>query len=149
MSALFSLFLCFRSYSEKLEEYIPTFYKIRYISEELYVAVMWIISRLTIYIDQLNKAIAFKMFPILCISLWCTWTILQDSIPWNKSKLSLKLDTLKRTLGSGKLLLFRILKRGTIVTICMQGVNWVCSMSTCWHFNFFLKLSGTTNSLHL
>ena len=31
----------------------------------------------------------------------------------------------------------------------MQGVNWVCSMSTCWHFNFFLKLSGTTNSLHV
>ena len=40
MSALFCLFLCFRSYSEKLEEYIPTFYKIRYILEELYVAVI-------------------------------------------------------------------------------------------------------------
>ena len=37
MSALFCLFLCFRSYSEKLEEYIPTFYKIRYILEDLYV----------------------------------------------------------------------------------------------------------------
>ena len=44
----------YRSYSEKLEEYIPTFYKIRYILEELYVAVIWIISRLIIYIDQLN-----------------------------------------------------------------------------------------------
>ena len=29
-------------YPEKVEEYIPTFYKIRYILEELYVAVMWI-----------------------------------------------------------------------------------------------------------
>ena len=45
MSALFCLFLCFGSYSEKLEEYISTFYKIRYILEELYVAVMRIISR--------------------------------------------------------------------------------------------------------
>ena len=79
----------------------------------------------------LKTTIAFTMFPMLSINLWCTRTILQDSIPWNKSKLSLKLDTLKRTLGSGKLLLFRILKRGTVVTICMQGVNWVCSMSTC------------------
>ena len=49
------LVLCFRSYPEKLEEYIPTFYKIRYILEELYVAVMPIISRLIIYIDQLNE----------------------------------------------------------------------------------------------
>ena len=56
MSALFCLFLCFRSYPEKLEVYIPTFYKIRYILEELHVAVMWIISRLIIYIDQLNTA---------------------------------------------------------------------------------------------
>ena len=55
MSALFCLFLCFRSYSEKLEEYIPTFYKIRYILEELYVAVIPIISQLIIYIDQLNE----------------------------------------------------------------------------------------------
>ena len=36
MSALFCLFLCFTSYSEKLEEYIPTFYMIRYILEELF-----------------------------------------------------------------------------------------------------------------
>ena len=35
--------------------YIPTIYKIRYILEELYVAVMPIISRLIIYIDQLNE----------------------------------------------------------------------------------------------
>ena len=54
MSALFCLFLCFRSYPEKLEVYTPTFYKIRYILEELYVAVIWIISRLIICIDQLN-----------------------------------------------------------------------------------------------
>ena len=54
MSALFRLFLSFRSYREKLEEYVPTFYKIRDILEDLYVAVIWIISRLIIYIDQLN-----------------------------------------------------------------------------------------------
>ena len=52
MSALFCLFLCFGSYSEKLEEYIPTFYKIRYILEELYVAVMRIISWLIIHITS-------------------------------------------------------------------------------------------------
>ena len=57
MSALFCLFLCFRSNPEKLEEYIPTFYNIRYILEELYVAVISIISRLIIYIDQLNKGV--------------------------------------------------------------------------------------------
>ena len=43
-------------YAVKLELYIPTFYKIRYILEELYVAVMRIISRLIICIDQLNTA---------------------------------------------------------------------------------------------
>ena len=57
MSALFCLFLCFRSYPEKLEVYNPTFYKINYILEELYVAVIWIISRLIIYIDQLNTGV--------------------------------------------------------------------------------------------
>ena len=56
MSALCCLFLCFRSYSEKLEEYIPTFYKIRDILEELYVAVIWIISQLIIYIDQMKAS---------------------------------------------------------------------------------------------
>ena len=40
MSALFCLLLYFGSYSEKLEEYISTFYKIRFILEELYVAVI-------------------------------------------------------------------------------------------------------------
>ena len=40
MSALFYLFVCFRSYPVKVEKYIPTFNKIRYILEELYVAVM-------------------------------------------------------------------------------------------------------------
>ena len=40
MSALFCLFLSFRSYFEKLEENIPTFYKIRCILEEFYVAIM-------------------------------------------------------------------------------------------------------------
>ena len=39
-----------------VEEYIPTFYKIKYILEELYLAVMWIISQLIIYIDQMNPA---------------------------------------------------------------------------------------------
>ena len=38
MRAMFCLFLCFRSYPEKLEVYIPRFYKIRYILDELYVA---------------------------------------------------------------------------------------------------------------
>ena len=55
MSALFCLFLFFRSYSEVLEVYIPTFYKIRFNLEELYVAIIWIISRLIICIDQLNE----------------------------------------------------------------------------------------------
>ena len=59
MSALFCLFLSFRSYPEKVEEYIPIFYKIRYILEELYLAVMWIISQLIIYIDQMNTAFMF------------------------------------------------------------------------------------------
>ena len=59
MSALFCLFLCFKSYSERLEFYIPIFYKIRYILEELYVALMQILSRLIIFIDQLNTATAF------------------------------------------------------------------------------------------
>ena len=54
MSALFCVFLYFRSYSEKLEEYIPTFYKIRYILEELCIAFIWIISQLIICINQLN-----------------------------------------------------------------------------------------------
>ena len=56
LSALFCLFLCFRWYPDKVEEYIPTFYKIRYILVELYVAVMSIISQLKIYIDQINAA---------------------------------------------------------------------------------------------
>ena len=56
MSALFCLFLCFRSYPEKVEEYMPKFYKITYILKELYVAVMWIMSQLIIYIDQMNTA---------------------------------------------------------------------------------------------
>ena len=57
MSAFFCLFLYFRSYSKKLEVYNPIFFKIRYILEELYVAVIWIISRLIIYIDQLNTGL--------------------------------------------------------------------------------------------
>ena len=57
MSALFCLFLYFRSYSKKLEVYNSIFFKIRYILEELYVPVRWIISRLIIYIDQLNTGI--------------------------------------------------------------------------------------------
>ena len=61
MSALFCLLVCFISYPEKLDVYIPTFYKIRYILEELYAAVIWIISRLIIYIDQLNRAQVLKI----------------------------------------------------------------------------------------
>ena len=57
MSALFCLFLCFRSYPELLEVYIPTFYKIRYILEELYVADICFIGQLIIYIDQLNTTL--------------------------------------------------------------------------------------------
>ena len=65
MSALFCLFLCFISYPKKLEAYIPTFYKIIYILEELYVAVMRIISRLIIYIDQLNAAFEDSLVIVL------------------------------------------------------------------------------------
>ena len=39
-----------------MEGYIQIFYKIRFILEELYVAVMWIISQLITYIDQMNAA---------------------------------------------------------------------------------------------
>ena len=38
-----------------LDHILKIFYKIRYILEELYVAVIWITSRLIIYIDQLNR----------------------------------------------------------------------------------------------
>ena len=72
MSALFCLFLCFRSYLEKLEVYTPTFYKIRYILEELYVAVILIIRRLIIYIDQLNTGIDGPLytFQLFKQTLW-------------------------------------------------------------------------------
>ena len=66
MSALFCLLVCFISYPEKLDVYIPTFYKIRYILEELYVADNQIISRLIIYIDQLNTA--YKILPLVIAS---------------------------------------------------------------------------------
>ena len=56
MSAIFYLFLCFTSYPLKLEVNIPKFYKIRYILEESYVAGVYIISWLIIYVDQLNTA---------------------------------------------------------------------------------------------
>ena len=69
MCALFCLFLCSRSYPEKLEVYIPKFYKIRYILHELYVAVIWIISQLIICIDQLNTA---------------TVNVLVDPLKWPK-----------------------------------------------------------------
>ena len=82
MSALFFLFLRFRSYSEKLEEYIPTFYKIRYILEELYVAVKWNISRLKMYIDQLNGGILSHTISIQIFNVDSNFTgktILDDS----------------------------------------------------------------------
>ena len=75
MSALFCLFLCFRSYSEKLEEYIPTFYKIRYILEELYVAVMWILSPLKMYINQLNEAYVLIQTFLYKVSKRLCWII--------------------------------------------------------------------------
>ena len=40
------LFLCLRSYSEKLEEIIPTFCKIRYILEELYICSCYVNHKL-------------------------------------------------------------------------------------------------------
>ena len=72
MSALFCLFLCFRSYPEKLNVYTPMFYKIRYILEKLYVAVIWTISRLIIDIDQLNtgKQGRFGTFRVIHRHLW-------------------------------------------------------------------------------
>ena len=48
--------MCFWSYPEKVEDYVPKFYKMKYILEELYVVVMWIINQLIIYIDQMNAA---------------------------------------------------------------------------------------------
>ena len=53
--ALSCLFLCFKSYSEKLEVYILTSYKIWYILEELYVTV-YVNYKLAykLYIDQLK-----------------------------------------------------------------------------------------------
>ena len=72
MSTLFCIFLCFRSYPGKLEEYIPTFFKFRYISEELYVAVIWIISRLIIYIDQLNAGHVLYILLYIVFLVWQT-----------------------------------------------------------------------------
>ena len=69
MSALFCLFLCFRSYSKKLVVYNPIFFKIRYILEELYLAVLWILSRLIIYIDQLNTGLVDQIKEISCLSV--------------------------------------------------------------------------------
>ena len=71
MSALFCLFLCFRSYSKKLVVYNPIFFKIRYILEELYLAVLSILSRLIIYIDQLNTGKIAKQ----CWSAGIGWNI--------------------------------------------------------------------------
>ena len=68
MSTLFCLFLCFRSYPEV---YIPIFYKIRYILEELCVAVIQVISQLIIYIDQLNTAYILGSVNILVFTLKC------------------------------------------------------------------------------
>ena len=64
MSAFFCLFLCFDHIStEKLEVYIPTFYKITYTLEELYVAVMWIISRL-LYWPAEHRPSYFTVFKL-------------------------------------------------------------------------------------
>ena len=80
ISALFCLFLCFRSYPKKLEVYSLIFYKIIYILEELYAAVMWIISRLIIYIDQQNTGHMVFLQPHKCI-VTIVVTV-NDGRPW-------------------------------------------------------------------
>ena len=87
MSAFFCLFLCFRSYSEKLEVYTPTYYKIRYILDELYVAVLWIISWLIkhdtswVFFYQkrqlLTKKIRICSYRIRCFIWWTSYVQLQ------------------------------------------------------------------------
>ena len=85
MSALFCLFLCLKSYPEKLEEYIPTFHEIRYILEWLYLAVKWIISRLMMCIDRLNGGLGSSQLADNLVHIWdwpgpvshyifCYWT---------------------------------------------------------------------------
>ena len=125
MSALFCLFLCFRSYSEKLEEYIPTFYKIRYILEELYAAVMWIISRLIISIDQLNEGLIFlfDLFlearaEILENFLLIFWKI------WRHQKDILKLTDLYLTVSPWRIIYCTISENGWREKKCVSH-NWV------------------------
>ena len=66
---LFCLFLCYTSYPEKLEVYIPKFYKIRCSLHELYVAVIWIMSQLIICIDELNMSVMLLGSRIIICSL--------------------------------------------------------------------------------
>ena len=78
MSALFCLFLCSRSYSEKLEVYILKFYKIRYILHELYVVVIWTISQLIICIDQLNTVhttLYISMYSYMYTNMYISWWV--------------------------------------------------------------------------
>ena len=123
MSALFCLFLCFRSYPEKVEEYIPTFYKIRYILEELYVAVIWIISRLIICIDQLNAA------HVSYLDLQNRWN--QQTLPFKKGSNGRK-SKAALTIDLKKILKERLLSRLTtrLLLIREKEVN----------FNFPLSL---------
>ena len=93
MSPLFCLFLCFRSYPEKLEVYIPTFYKIRYILEELYVAVTWIIIRLIIYIDQLNTA--YKILLLVIASTNPNFVNMKYTVNWLETCLKRELRMLR------------------------------------------------------
>ena len=89
-SPLFCLFLCSRSYPEKVEEFITTFYKIRYILRELYVAVTWIINQLIIYIDQMNAALVLcwiQNSKILTLCHACSSVLVrkcfhQETKPW-------------------------------------------------------------------
>ena len=63
LGALFCLFLCFRSYPEKLKVYTPTFYRIRFILEELYVAVIWITRNSASRASERVRLVAFNYTP--------------------------------------------------------------------------------------
>ena len=61
---------------------MPTFYKIRYIVEELYVAVISIISRLIICIDQLNEGLLvfININPFLLILTTNVYCVTEESV---------------------------------------------------------------------
>ena len=120
MSALFCLFLCLRTYYEKLEEYIPKVYKIRYILEELYVAVMWIISPLTIYIDQLNEGIV-----ALKVSKSRKQNMKSRILPEKKNTLKISFYTGRSKIWDLKCVFWRLWKTKFLV----QGISWQSEQS--------------------